>query len=113
MPSEILPAFTVRALFLHSEFIEATNTTSAKTKINFAVDSVNKNGMSRTQIPLELAHQIGAYISCKVDSKRYMKLEHLLKKDSEVSVTLTPTPWRVGEGSGVFYDLIEIEPFGL
>jgi hypothetical protein len=113
MASEILPALAIRAQFCADELIPATDKSPAKYRIDFAVESINKNGSSKTRIPLELAAQIGAYLSVKLPLTRYDICKHFFKQGRDLLITVSPTPWKVGEGSGVFYDLIEVETLEL
>jgi hypothetical protein len=112
MASEIHPILQARANYLGFEAI-IPNKPEQKTKvrIDFAVESINKNGSKKSRIPLELAGQIGAALSVKVDPKVYDATKHLLKEGQDLLITICPLAWKVGEGSGMFFDLIEVEKF--
>jgi hypothetical protein len=112
--SEIHPVLSAPATFVAAENI-LSNTPLGKNKvrIDFAVDSVVKNGAKRNRIPAALASQLGAVLSVKVDAARYEIIKHLLKPDIELNIVICPLPWKVENGSGMFFDLIEVEKFEL
>lgn len=118
MASEIYPAFQVRALFMGFELLNpVTPTGKTKIRLDFAVDSVNINGQKKNHIPMELAAQIGAVLSCKVDPPIYDLSKHLLKENLELSLTVCPKPWKMQDkennASGMLYDFIGVEKFSL
>lgn len=114
MASEIYPVFQVRALFLNYEvLVPLIPGGKTKVRLDFAVDSINKNGQKRSHISADLAAQIGAFLSVKVEPSTYDLIKHLLKENAELALTVCPLPWKVENGSGMFYDFIEVEKFGL
>jgi hypothetical protein len=70
-------------------------------------------GNKKTQLPAEVVASIGGSLTCKVDTSTYELARHLLKPDTELSITVCPLAWKVDKGSGMFFDLIHVEKFGL
>lgn len=112
--SEIHPVFCVRANYFQHEIIAPlTPLGKTKVRIDFAVESVNKNGSKRHRIPMELASAVGAFLSVKVEPSMYELLKHLLKENLDLSLTVCPLAWKVENGSGMFFELVELEKFSL
>ncbi len=110
--SQIHPVFTARAIFVGLEvLVPSTPNSKTKIRIDFATESVNKNGAKKNRIPMELASSIGAYLSVKVEPSTYEGIKHLLKEGVDLLLTVCPLAWRVDNGSGMFFDLIEVEKF--
>lgn len=109
--SELVPAFVVRACFVDANRIEATERSALKYEISFGVDMVNRNKRKSTFVPMETAVAIGSFLTCKVDSQTYDLIKHLLKEDTDLSLTICPLPWKVENSSGMYYDFVGLERF--
>jgi hypothetical protein len=108
--SQVLPAFSISAIFVASKPEDKDGEKTGKIILNFATEAINKHfGVNTPLSPVQTA-AMGGCLQTKIPVKQYASLKLSFVEGNKFELTVCPAAWGSDKGSGIWFECVDIIP---